>query len=116
MFLPERCQILMSRFSVDMRRLINGLSILVADTFGKNPLSEYLFVFRNHRGDKIKILYWDRNGFCLWYKRLEKGRFCFPSIESGVFEMSAAQLRWLLDGLDFSKLTGHPMLHYEHLF
>jgi len=62
---------------VDMRKSINGLSVLVADHLELSPLSGSLFVFYNKARDKIKILYWDRNGFCLWYKRLEKHRFIF---------------------------------------
>ncbi len=60
---------------VDMRKSINGLSVLVADKLEISPLSGSLFVFYNKARDKIKILYSDRNGFCLWYKRLEKHRF-----------------------------------------
>lgn len=116
MLLPSRFKILMNRTPIDMRRAIDGLSILIADAFHQNPVSEYLFVFRNKRGDKIKILYWDRNGFCLWYKRLEKGRFYFPPIQTDCLVMTSSQLNWLLDGLDFLKLSGHQTLYYDQHF
>ncbi len=116
MFLPSTIKILLSKTPVDMRKSINGLSMLVSDVFGKNPISNYLFVFRNKRGDKLKILYWDRNGFCLWYKRLEKGRFKLPKPVDGQLEMSLQKLQWLLDGLDFMTLEGSPSLHYDRYF
>jgi len=64
--------------AVDMRKSINGLSVLVTDQLALNPLNGQMFVFYNRHRDKIKILYWDKNGFCLWYKRLEKHRFHIP--------------------------------------
>jgi len=113
MFLHHNLNVLLSRTPVDMRKSIDGLSILVADLFQKNPISDYLFVFRNRYGDKIKILYWNCNGYCLFYKRLERGRFKFPSCHDGCFEITTQQLNWLLDGLDFMTLKGHSALHYE---
>lgn len=113
MLLPSRFKILLNREPVDMRKSINGLSILIAEAFNQNPISDYIFVFRNKYGDKIKILYWDRNGFCLWYKRLEKGRFCFPVDRLGCVSMTSQELNWMLDGLDFSKLKGYETLHYD---
>ena len=62
----------------DMRKSINGLSILVADQLELDPLSGHLFAFCNRKRDIIKIMYWDRNGFCLWHKRLERDRFRWP--------------------------------------
>lgn len=106
----------MSNQPVDMRKSIDGLSILVADVFQKNPISNYLFLFRNKHGDKIKILYWDTNGFCLWYKRLEKGRYKFAKDITGCFEIDIKQLRWLLDGLDFTKLSGYKELYYDNFY
>lgn len=61
-----------------MRRSIDGLATLVKDAMGEDPLSGHLFVFRNRRGDRMKVLAWDRNGYGVWYKRLERGRFSFP--------------------------------------
>lgn len=113
MLLPNKMNVYISLQGVDFRKSINGLSILVADIFNRNPISDCLFVFRNKNGDKIKILYWDRNGYALWYKRLEKGRFKLPSLKNGYIELSMQQLGWLLDGLDFIRLKGHKELTYD---
>jgi len=99
---------------VDMRKSINGLSVLVADHLALNPLSGALFVFYNRARDKIKVLYWDRNGFCLWYKRLEKHRFHIPEhISGGCIELSSDQLSWLLGGLNLSVAKGHSRLEFS---
>jgi len=101
---------------VDMRKSINGLSVLVAEQLGMNPLSGQMFVFYNRYRDKIKILYWEHNGFCLWYKRLEKHRFQIPvDISSERIELSSEQLSWLLSGLNLSEIKGHPKLHFSTL-
>ena len=75
--------------AVDMRRSFDGLSALVLDVLSEDPLSGHLFVFSNRVGDKIKILYYDGQGLCLWYKRLEKGRFWRRRCRSGGFGRSA---------------------------
>ncbi len=99
---------------VDMRKSINGLSVLAADHLALNPLNGSLFVFYNKGRDKIKILYWDRNGFCLWYKRLEKHRFHIPAHISGdSIELTSEQLSWLLAGLQISEIQGHPSLNFS---
>jgi len=99
---------------VDMRKSINGLSVLVADHLEHNPLNGMLFVFYNKGRDRIKILYWDRNGFCLWYKRLEKHRFHIPPHISGnSIELSSDQLSWLLSGLDLSAIKAFPKLEFS---
>ncbi|MDX8382909.1 MAG: IS66 family insertion sequence element accessory protein TnpB [Ghiorsea sp.] len=99
---------------VDMRKSINGLSVLVADHLGCNPLSGMMFVFYNKARDKIKILYWERNGFCLWYKRLEKHRFHIPTDISGSsIELSSDELSWLLSGLDLSGIKAFPTLDFS---
>jgi len=101
---------------VDMRKSINGLSVLVADQLALNPLNGQMFVFYNRYRDKIKILYWDRNGFCLWYKRLEKHRFHIPTdISSDCIELSSDQLSWLLAGLNISEIKGHAKLHFSNV-
>lgn len=99
--------------STDMRKAINGLSILVQDRLELNPLSGNLFVFCNRRRDMIKILYWDRNGFCLWQKRLEKHFFTWPESADQVMQIDGRQLGWLLEGLDLSCLSGHESLTYS---
>jgi len=85
-----------------MRKSIDGLSILVQEILQKDIFSGHLFVFCNKRGDKIKILYWDRNGFCLWYKRLERGIFRLPKVQSKVFMIAPNELNLLLEGIDLT--------------
>lgn len=89
---------------VDFRRQIDGLVILIADQLTKNPTSGQLFIFRNRSANKIKLLWYDNNGFWLCYKRLEKGKLKFPSVRDDVMELTRAQLSWLLSGLDFTTL------------
>jgi len=99
---------------VDMRKSIDGLSALVADRLERNPLSGQLFIFYNRNRDKIKALYWDKNGFCLWYKRLERQRFHIPEkLPSGAIALTSDQLAWLLSGLDFHRLRGHEPLSFS---
>lgn len=88
---------------VDFRRQMDGLVMLIADHLELNPTSGQLFLFRNRNANKIKLLWWERNGFWLCYKRLEKGRFIFPANGSAAVSLNQDQLSWLLSGLDFSK-------------
>ena len=94
----------------DMRKAINTLSILVQDGMKLDPFTNSLYVFCNRRRDIMKILYWDRNGFCLWQKRLEKHRFRWPKSEKEVMEIDSMRLGWLLSGLDITR--AHEKLHY----
>ena len=96
----------------DMRKSINGLSILVADQLELDPLSGHLFGFCNRKRDIVKILYWDRNGFCLWHKRLEKDRFQWPKTEEEVLDIHGHELAWLLDGLSLDQREAHGRLLY----
>lgn len=101
---------------VDMRKSIDGLAALVSDHLSLNPLDGQLFVFYNRQRDKIKILYWQNNGFCLWYKRLERERFQIPAtLPAASVAMSAEQLSWLLSGLDFHQLKGHEAGAYSRV-
>ncbi len=99
----------------DMRKSINGLSILVADQLDLNPLSGHLFAFCNKRRDIVKILYWDRSGFCLWHKRLEQDRFQWPETEENVLNIRSHELAWLLDGLTMDQREAHSSLSYEFM-
>ena len=75
---------------------------MTKEVIGQDPLSGHLFVFRNRRGDRIKILFWDRSGYCLWYKRLEKGVFKFPDSNARSIEVEAATLALILEGIDLA--------------
>lgn len=92
--LPPSVQIFVAREPVDFRRGFDGLAATVRE-LGEEPLSGHLYVFRNRRGDRAKILFWDRTGFCLWYKRLERGVFHFPAGETECLEVEAADLMLL---------------------
>ncbi len=102
--------------STDMRKAINGLSILVSEHFELDPFSGHLFVFCNRRQNMLKILYWEKNGFCLWHKRLEKHSFQWPSSKEEILTIEWRELSWLIEGLDISKTTGHSTLKYETVF
>ncbi len=96
----------------DMRKSINGLSILVAG-LELDPFSGHMFVFCNRRQTMLKILYWDRNGFCLWHKRLEKHRFSWPDSIAAVMEIEPRSLSWLRDGLTLEQPMAHSSLEYR---
>ena len=95
----------------DMRRSFNGLSRMVDEALNCEAFSGDLFVFSNRNKTIIKILYWGKNGFCLWHKRLERDRFRWPETEKEVLEITGEQLSWLLDGLDISQ--AHQCLEYS---
>jgi transposase len=101
--LPTSVRIYLARGATDMRKSIDGLSAATAQVLELDPFSGHLFVFCNRRRDRIKILYWERSGFWLLHKRLEKGTFAWPlpaSSESKQIEMTSADLAALLGGLD----------------
>ena len=99
----------------DLRRSINGLSVLVSDVLEADPFSESWFVFCNRKRDKLKILHWQGAGFWLHYRRLERGRFRWPqaSEQSMSLQITARELRWLLDGLALEQPRAHRPLRYE---
>ena len=100
---------------VDFRKGINGLAILVEEQLELSPFSEHLFVFTNRLKDKVKILYWEKSGFCLWMKRLEKERFKWPSDHGDLTTITGQQLNWLLDGYDLRYLRPHNALEYQSI-
>jgi transposase len=102
------------REPVDFRKSIDGLSAMVEQSFGANPFGAALHVFVNKSRTKIKALYWHRNGFCLWYKRLESQRFSWPSAGVGLTcTVSVQELQWLLEGFDLWRGGPHKSLHFE---
>jgi transposase len=96
----------------DMRKSINGLSIIVSDSLSLDPLSQAWFVFCNKQRNKLKILFWDTNGFWLYYRRLEQGRFQWPTSATDLSAISIEQrqLQWLLSGLPVTSVTRHQTL------
>lgn len=86
---------------VDFRKGAEGLAALVREEMSADPFSGVIYVFRAKRADRVKLLFWDGTGVCLFAKRLEEGAFRWPSLQDGVMRLSAAQLSALLEGLDW---------------
>lgn len=91
----------------DLRKSIDGLAVLVKEGFELDPFSNCLFVFCNRQRDKLKILQWQHNGFWLYYRRLEQGKFQWPMKPSTPITVSYRELRWLLDGLSLKQSKAH---------
>src|SRR5262249_3479508 len=105
---PPTVRIYLYSEATDMRKGFDSLAHLVESSMVLDPASGHLFVFRSRRGDRIKVLWWDRDGYCQWYKRLERGSFRFPTAAAtpGVtsVEVKAADLMMILDGVDLSSV------------
>jgi transposase len=99
---PAAIQVFLCTVPCDMRRSFDGLSMMAEHIVRSNPLSGHLFVYCNKRTDRLKILYWDRDGWAIWYKRLEAGTFQYPFSESGRKEIAAWELGVLLEGIDLA--------------
>lgn len=108
--LPSTVRIHAAVEPVDLRKGFDSLSCLVREVLAADPLSGHLFVFFNRRSDQTKILFWARNGYCLFHKRLERGRFHLPSRISGAptLRLEAAELHALLDGIDLRNAQLKP--------
>src|SRR5580692_10321872 len=104
--LPLPVRIFLCTRHADMRKSFDGLAQMAREFLGQDPLSGHLFVFRNKRGDRLKLLYWDGDGLAVWYKRLEEGTFRFPpaSDEGHSLEIRGADLTMLLDGVDLDSV------------
>jgi transposase len=101
---PGPVRVLVSTKPVDFRKGVNGLAALVKEHLGADPFSGTIFCFRSKRADRVKLVFWDGTGLCLFAKRLEDGKFCWPRIQDGVMRLSAAQLSALIEGLDFKRV------------
>lgn len=109
--LPPSVRIFLCLTPADMRRSLDGLAAMTREIIREDPLSGHLFAYFNRRRDRVKILFWDRSGLCLWYKRLEKGRFrlsAFESSECQRAEIEAAELALILEGIDLSSAKRRP--------
>jgi transposase len=96
-------RIFISTVPTDMRKGFNGLAAIVEHQWGASPLSGDMFVFSNRRRTLLKLLYWDTDGYAIWYKRIERGTFRIPApTAEGRIELSAAKLAMLLEGIDFT--------------
>ena len=108
---PER--IYLHRDAVDFRKSIDGLVTIVEGELERDAYTGALFLFCNKAKDKLKLVYWDKTGFALWYKRLEKQKFKWPNKATlQEFELSSGQLDWLLSGYD---VLGHEELQYQSM-
>jgi transposase len=101
---PGPVRVLVATKPVDFRKGMNGLAALVQEQLKANPFSGVIYCFRSKRADRVKLLFWDGSGMCLFAKRLEEGKFRWPRIEDGVMRLSAAQLAALVEGLDWTRV------------
>ena len=108
----EGLKVYLHREAIDFRVGLNGLAILVEQALGLDPFAEAVYVFRNRRRDRVKILGWQRNGFWLLMKRLEEDRFIWPDVAT-VPTLTVEQLHWLLDGIDLAAMRGHKAVSYQ---
>jgi len=116
MLRPDRgiARVYLHRAPVDMRKQIDGLVVLAKDVIGEDPTGGALFAFINARRNKLKLLVWERNGFIIWYKRLERDKFHWPRrTDAAVVTLSGEQLNWLLDGYDVWRMKPHEVLHFS---
>jgi transposase len=118
MIRPDRGidRVYLHRAPIDMRRQMDGLAALVEGVMRANPFSGCLFVFINRRRNKLKILTWEKNGFVIWYKRIERDKFAWPvGMSDVVVTLSGEQLNWLLDGYDVWRMKPHKSLAVAHI-
>jgi transposase len=106
--LPPAVRIFVAIAPTNMHLSFDRLAALARDVCAQDPLSGHLFCYFNRAADKVKILYWDRSGFCLWYKRLERGVFHLPRAGAAALELDAAELFLLLDGIELTTARHRP--------
>lgn len=103
--LPPSVRVYVSTRPTNMHKSFDGLSALVSGAIGQDPMAGHLFVFFGRRADQVKVLYWDRTGYCVWSKRLERGRFRMPYAvpgPDGCVEIESAELSLILEGIDLA--------------
>lgn len=100
---------------VDMRKQMTGLAILVEQILERNPMDGSMFVFCNKPKDKLKILLWEKNGFIIFYKRLEKQRFKWPKKSQTSVSINGEELNWLIDGFDLWNNRAHQPLNFSRV-
>lgn len=107
-------EVYLCREPIDFRKSISGLSVLVEQELQLNPFGSALYVFINRQRNKIKVLYWHRNGFCLWLKRLESEKFAWPGPgDVATHTLNLQQFEWLLEGFDLWRNQPHKTLHFS---
>ena len=105
LMLSPAVKIFLCAQATDMRRSFDKLAEMTRSVLAQDPLSGHLFVFFNRPRDRVKILFWDRSGFCLYYKRLEEGAFRVPKLDAGGVQLEAAELTLILEGIDLAGAT-----------
>lgn len=111
---PRGLPVFLAVKPLDMRKSFDGLAMYIQSFLKMNPLKDGLFIFRNKSGDKVKLIYWHRNGLVIVYKRLEQGRFTWPRVSDETVSLTRQELELLLDGIDLSKLKRFPDLPLEN--
>lgn len=103
--------------AVDMRKQLQGLSVLIAEALGHDPFAGSLYMFRGRRRDLIKCVYWDATGFAMWVKKLDQEKFPWPKSEScdETIYLSSEQVKLLLSGVDIWKIKRHKKLEYSKI-
>ena len=109
-------KIYLYREPVDFRKAASGLSAIVERELGHNPFDGGLYAFTNRQRNKIKCLYWEDNGFVLYYKSLAEEKFYWPQPDEDLVSLTGQQINWLLNGYDIALMKGHKKLHYESVF
>ena len=102
LMLSPAVKIFLCAEATDMRRSFDKLAEMTRSVLAQDPFSGHLFVFFNRPRDRVKILLWDRSGFCLYYKRLERGAFRLPRIDGGCAQIDAAELTLILEGIELA--------------
>ena len=116
LMLPPAVKIFLCLRTVDMRKSFAGLADIVRSEFGQEPMNGHLFVFVGKRSDRIKILWWDKDGWALFYKRLEKGTFRLPQYDNvNQVQIPAADLTLMLDGIDLRNARRQKRWHPKNL-
>lgn len=110
---PPTVRVFICREPVDMRKSFNGLTGCVEQLLRSDPLSGHLYAFFNRKGSMVKILVWDRTGFCIYAKRLEQGRFSYQSACPGTHEIDFARLLLVLEGIDLAGSRRRKRFHLE---
>ena len=117
LLIKENTKIHVHLLPVDMRKAVNGLSAIVLDEFSELPTSGSIFIFHNKNKDRLKCLFWDKNGFVIYYKRMEKRKFIFSKELSGnKIELTKEQLQGLLAGFDFTLIGEFSEINYSHFY
>lgn len=104
MLLPDQIEILVCTQAIDMRKGADSLAGLVKELLKEEPISKKLFVFQGRKKDRVKLFYWHYNGFAIWSKRIEKGKFNFPSGDENI-RLNQRTLRMILEGIDLNSLN-----------